>query len=397
MNSKERVEAALHFTGPDRIPTWKIGTASDIFVLIPLPSKNWKPGHNEEEIGLFPHAADDIIIEGGLWTWEKPEWARNDKRLDGNKWLKVPREEIDPWGNIWNRTGNNTSMGHPGRPNLKDWSKIDKYYPMYNPDLFDKSRFDLASKLKQFGAEKYRLSMLAGMGPFQKVQNLRGFSNFLLDHKRYPQELNRLLAHFTEMHIKDMDAWIKYGFNPHGFLLIEDLAAQNGPFMSPKMFRKFYEPVYKNLAKAAHDRGCTLFHHCCGKINELIPLLLEWGIDTIELDSPRMTGYDLLKPFRGKMMFWGCVNIQSIYTRGTPEQCEREVWHMMRNLGTPEGGFGAYFYPQTRHIKVPSENVRAFEKGLEKYGDYSKIPKHWWNHPTVEIWNDYEVPPLPPL
>ncbi|MFX0134707.1 MAG: hypothetical protein ACFFDN_13790, partial [Candidatus Hodarchaeota archaeon] len=102
-------------------------------------------------------------------------------------------------------------------------------------------------------------------------------------------------------------------------------------------------------------------------------------------------------PFRGKIMFWGCVNIQSIYTQGTPEECEREVWHMMRNLGTKNGGFGAYFYAQPEHIKAPIKNIRAFTRGLKKYGDYSKIPPHWWDHPTAEVWKDNIVPPLPPL
>ena len=44
--------------------------------------------------------------------------------------------------------------------------------------------------------------------------------------------------------------------------------------------------------------------------------MIKWGLDAIELDSPRMSGYPDLKPYRGKIMFWGCVNIQSIYVTG---------------------------------------------------------------------------------
>jgi hypothetical protein len=61
-----------------------------------------------------------------------------------------------------------------------------------------------------------------------------------------------------------------------------------------------------------------------------------------------MSGYNDLKEYRGKIMFWGCVNIQSIYIHGTPEEVEREVWHMVRNLGTPDAKksnekFGIWF------------------------------------------------------
>jgi hypothetical protein len=110
-----------------------------------------------------------------------------------------------------------------------------------------------------------------------------------------------------------------------------------------------------------------------------------------------MTGYPALHQFRGKIMIWACINIQSIYTQSSPEECEREVWHMVRNLGTPEGGFGAYFYPQVDHIQAPEVNINAFSEGLKKYGVYTKIPKHWWTYPIVNDWKYDIVPPLPPI
>ncbi len=94
-------------------------------------------------------------------------------------------------------------------------------------------------------------------------------------------------------------------------------------------------------------------------------------------------------------MFWGCVNIQTIYSQGTVDECEKEVWHMVRNLGTPEGGFGAYFYPQPGHINVHKRNINAFKKGLKKYSVYGKIPESWWETPVPEEWEDDIVPEIP--
>ena len=65
---------------------------------------------------------------------------------------------------------------------------------------------------------------------------------------------------------------------------------------------------------------------------------------------------------------------------------------MIRNMGTPAGGFGAYLYPQTYHIGVPWANVRAFQRGVKKYGIYSKIPARWWTAPLPEAWD--RLPPL---
>jgi len=96
-------------------------------------------------------------------------------------------------------------------------------------------------------------------------------------------------------------------------------------------------------------------------------------------------------------MMWGCVNIQSIYTQGTQNDCEREVWHMIRNMGAPKGGYGAYFYPQVDHIQAPTDNINAFSEGLKIYGVYSKIPPHWWTYPISYEWKYDEIPPLPPI
>jgi uroporphyrinogen-III decarboxylase len=239
--------------------------------------------------------------------------------------------------------------------------------------------------------------MIRVHGPFHVVAAMRGFNTYLIDHRRHPQELKRALELVADHHIKLMKNSFKYGLNPNGMMFADDLGEQKGPFISPRTFKNFYESSYKWMIDEAHELGMEAHFHCCGKIDKLLPVLIEWGLDAIELDSPRMSGYDDLRPYRSKIMFWGCVNIQSIYPQGTPEEVEREVWHMIRNLGTKNGGFGAYFYDTPRDIHVSRKNIKAFERGLMKYGDYSKIPSHWWEYPVNKKWKDNEVPPLPPL
>ncbi|MHA1985527.1 MAG: uroporphyrinogen decarboxylase family protein [Promethearchaeota archaeon] len=389
-NSIERVRAALNFKNPDKAPVWKFSRGSDIFSLFSLPSKTWRPGHHENEKGLFPHVNENLI-KYGLWKWEEPEWAKDPKYKD---WLSLPREEIDEFGTIWIIGGVNT-MGHPGRPSLMDYSNLDEYFEKYTPNFDEEDRYSFIVKRSKVQAEdKYRMCNL-GLGPFQVASQMVGFSKYLSDHYRNKTELKKILKWVTDIFINYEKMWVKYSAEPHGFVLYDDLGEQQGPFFSPKLFKEFYKPVYRPLIETAHDLGCDFHLHCCGKIDPLIPSLIDWGLDALELDSPRMTGYPELSPFRGKLMMWGCINIQSIYTLGTPEECEREVWHMVRNLGTRNGGFGAYFYPQVDHIQAPESNINAFNKGLEKYGVYDNIPDHWWTFPIINKWNVNEVPPLP--
>lgn len=388
MNSKELVKAALHFNDPLRVPIFN-DVREDICPLITTPSKDWKPGWGEGEEGLFPHIRTSF-------KWEKPDWAKNNPKYEADKWKAIPHEEIDEWGCIWNMRGKDDNMGHPGRPVLKNWENYDDFIERYNPDPMDKTRYEFALELKKsFGNNKYRMGHIVDFGPFQRATNIRGFSNFLIDHRKHPEQVKKLLKRETDWHVDAMKACFKYELDPHGFWIVDDLGEQSGPYFSPKTFEKFYKDVYKTLCDEAHKLGTEIHLHCCGKIDKLLSLLIDWGLDAIELDSPRMTGYNDLRPFKGKIMFWGCVNIQSIYTNGTPEECEREDWHMVRNLGTKHGGYGAYFYPTPTDLKVPKKNIKAFQKGLKKYGNYSEIPDEWWEVPVPKEWDDNVVPPLP--
>ncbi len=403
MSRVERVRDAIYFNGPDRVPKYNsnllLTDDGDIGVLLPFPSQHWQPGHKEGEEGLFPHPGMDIAITTRFMRWKKPdwakEWAKKDPRYKGINWLKTEHEEVDSWGAIWNRSGRMENMGHPGRPSLPDWSKYEEYMEKYRPDASDKTRYIPALMLKKlFGKKKYRMSHL-GFGVKEQISYIRGISNWMMDHRRHPQELKRMLEDVADYYLDVMKYSFKYGLDPHGFYIIDEWGEQQGPFINPKTFEKFYEPLYNTLIEAAHDLKCEFHLHSCGNVPKVIPNLIKCGLDAIQFDSPRMNNYNDLKPFRGKIMFWGCVNIQSIYPNGTPEECEREVWHMMRNLGTKDGGFGAFFYPQPRDIKAPKENISAFASGLKKYGNYSEIPEWWWDAPIPSIWKDYVVPPLP--
>ncbi len=367
MNSIERVKAAIYFDCPDRVPVYRVGLG-DVFPMAHLPAKNWRPGHAEHEHGLFPFHSDDLVIKLGIWRWDKPEWA---KAPAYRGWLRLPREEVDEFGCIWNREGRNLSMGHPGRPVLADWADLDLYLQRYSPDPTDESRYTKMIRLSKLaGRNRYRMCMLSFPGPAHIAGNIRGFTSYLADHRRNPERLKELLAHLTDFNVRTAQSWVRYGARPHVFIVCDDLGTQTGPFLNPRLFEEFYEPVYRTIIDAAHRLGCEMHLHSCGKIDPLMPMLIDWGLDGFEFDSPRTIGYEDLRRFRGEVMMWGCVDFQKVYGTGTPAECELEVKHMVTNMGTRRGGYGAYFYPQLSHIGVSWRNVRAFKRGLRKHGRY---------------------------
>ena len=139
-------------------------------------------------------------------------------------------------------------MGHPGRAALTNWNDYDDFINKYKPDPFNKSIYEFALLIKKaFGQNKYRMGHIADFGPFQRAFNIRGFTNFLLDHRKNPEKVKMLLKRETDWHVEAMKACYKYRLDPHGFWIVDDLGEQTCPFFSPKVFEEFIQKVQMRI------------------------------------------------------------------------------------------------------------------------------------------------------
>ena len=60
----------------------------------------------------------------------------------------------------------------------------------------------------------------------------------------------------------------------------EDMAEKHGPFISPKLFEKFFLPHYKRVTKFFHDKGVKhIMMDSDGNLNPLFDLFIDAGID----------------------------------------------------------------------------------------------------------------------
>ena len=359
MNRRERVKRAITYNKPDRVPKFKIPFGDTSF-LFNIPQYNWQP----TEKNVYPYFMSDIIRKLRLYRWRRPAWAHKN-------WFAIEREEIDEWGCYWNKMAYDITMGHPGRPAIETWDQLDSWQV---PDLSDPQPYKIASWLTKLLPGRYKVAIpnnfhfIAG-----RVSMLRGFSNILIDHYRNPKQVHELTKKVTEVFLKHAEMLITH-YKPDAFFGADDLGTQHQLFFSPAIFKKFYAEPYKKVINFVHDHGCDFILHSCGNVGELIPIFIDLGVDALEFDSPRMTGYETLLKFRGKIPFWACVNIQSVYPFGTPEKVEQEVKKMIETFSTHEGGYLAYYYADLQVLNVPKRNVRAFDKGLKKWGKY---PLKW--------------------
>lgn len=112
--------------------------------------------------------------------------------------------------------------------------------------------------------------------------------------------------------------------------------------------------------------------HCCGGVRELLPGLIEAGLDAInpvQITCRGMAPDELKREFGARLTFWGggC-DTRFILSGGTPDQVRANVRELVWIL-KPGGGF---VFQQVHNIlaDVPPANVVAMYEAAFEAGQY---------------------------
>ena len=99
--------------------------------------------------------------------------------------------------------------------------------------------------------------------------------------------------------------------------------------------------------------------HCCGDIITLIPEMVELGVDVVQIDQPRLMGYEnLIKASGGKICFSNCIDIQwSTLPQTTDEDIMKETEKMLDTYSElmPGGGLILIHYTRPWDINLSRE------------------------------------------
>jgi uroporphyrinogen decarboxylase len=111
--------------------------------------------------------------------------------------------------------------------------------------------------------------------------------------------------------------------------------------------------------------GCAVFIHSCGNITELIPDLIEMGVDVVDPIQPEVMDLKFIKKEYGRdIVFFGGVGAQSTLPLSTPEQVVNEI---KRLLGFMNNG-GKFILGPSGAISTdtPVENIVALIEFCKK-------------------------------
>lgn len=152
----------------------------------------------------------------------------------------------------------------------------------------------------------------------------------------------------------------------HAVLIGNDMGSQRGLMLSPEMVRRFVIPGCKKLVEQAHSYGLKVIYHSCGSIVDVIPDLIEAGVDIIHPIQALATGMDpenLKSKFKETASFCGGVDTQDLLVHGTPDEVAAKVKELRTIFPT-----GLIISPSHEAIMpdVPPANIKALFDEAQK-------------------------------
>ncbi|MGB2868083.1 MAG: uroporphyrinogen decarboxylase family protein [Bacteroidota bacterium] len=196
-----------------------------------------------------------------------------------------------------------------------------------------------------------------GFSLYERAWILRGIEPILLDFVESPSFVEELFDRIIEFNLAITKRLCQFPID--AFHYGDDWGQQHGLIMSPALWRKIFKKRLRVLYDTVHVAGLPVSVHSCGDITEVIPDLIEIGVNMITPLQAEALDFNFLKKEYGKdLTFWGGVSTQKTLPFGTPDEVRSEMRERIRVLGKD----GGYILAPSHELQgdVPLENMLAF-------------------------------------
>jgi uroporphyrinogen decarboxylase len=310
MTSKELVMRTLEFAKPERIPRqlW----------LLPWALQN-HPDALREIQDTYP---DDILHVSPFY--KQPPRSKGD--------LFEVGDYIDEWGSKFTSKQRGI-IGEVKEPLVKTWADLSKVVPPVACLSIDKEKVnDFCTNTDKF--------VLAGCcpRPFERLQFLRGTENVMMDLAMKRPEITELIDRIHQFYTVEFQMWARTEID--AMMFMDDWGSQSSLLISPDMWREIFKPLYADYIEIAHSHGKKVFMHSDGYITDIIPDLIEIGLDAINCQIFCMDMEQLSQIGKGKITFWGEIDRQHLLPHGSKEDIVNAVKDIYGHLYADGGVIG---------------------------------------------------------
>ena len=195
---------------------------------------------------------------------------------------------------------------------------------------------------------------------FQDACAAFGMETALMNMVAEPEIFRAVIDRITEFYLKANGAFYAAAADKLDAVLIgNDFGSQTSLMLSRELIRDFVLPGTKALIDQAKSYGLKVIHHSCGAIRDLIPDLIEIGVDAIHPIQALASGMGaagLARDFGKSASFCGGVDAQNLLVNGSPEEVKACVRELRKLFPT-----GLVISPSHEAIlpDIAPENIRA--------------------------------------
>jgi uroporphyrinogen decarboxylase len=348
MNSRERVLTVFGHELPDRVPCW-CGASAEFW-------EKAKKELNLDDEGLCRRFRDDF--RRVFAEYNGPEFTLEHLQATYRTPFGIEREGY----------GYGQPLTHP----LAEASVADvEVYPWPDPGWMDVSKIKATAQ-----AYNGQFAILGGdWSPFwHDAIDLIGMEDLYIKMYADPEVVDAVLKHLVDYYFQVSKRIFDAAADAIDiFFMGNDFGSQTGPLMSPEMFDRFMAPHLKRLCDLGHSYDLKTQMHCCGGVYELIPSMIDAGIDSLHAVQTSCRGMELARlksDFGDKMIFNGGIDshhtLMEKDTEGVKEDTRKVLETMM-----PNGGYIAGASHDTILEETSVENVLAMFDAIHEVGVYS--------------------------
>lgn len=317
MTPRERVLATLDFATPDRVPrcSW---------------ISPWAWIHMPAEVEAF-----NARWQMDFGSVPQPYRASSCRQGD----MHAIGLYTDEWGCVFDniQAGVIGEVKRPVVPDLARWRETMRPPWETLPEDQPAARRLVAEAYARTDAF---VLMNACPRPWERYQFLRGTADAMADLAESPEEAAAMIAEIHRFYMAEMAFWASTPVDALCFM--DDWGAQQGLLISPRMWRRFFKPLYADYCRVAHAAGKKVFMHSDGDIVSILPDLVEVGVDALNSQLGCMDLHKVAAAAKGRLTFWGEVDRQHALPSGAAA-VHAEVSRIAEALYDPRGGIIAQF------------------------------------------------------
>ena len=246
-----------------------------------------------------------------------------------------------------------------------DWKEIKK---RLKPDF---TRIDWATGLanNKTAIEEGKFVCFSAACGYDALQSYMKSDQLLITIAEDPEWVKDMVMTLAELIIVTAELMMNNGFKFDGAFLYNDMGYRNGLLFSPDSYRKTHYEADRLLYGYFHSKGLKTLLHSCGNVTELVPLLIEVGLDCLQPLEVK-AGMDVItlkEKYGDRLAFMGNIDVR-LMADEDPAKIEEEI---KKKFEVAKRG-GGYIYHSDHSIpnNVSFQQYCRVMELVKKYGVY---------------------------